>query len=143
MSLKWKSPAESARVTYATVSGSGAARVTAPVGTGHPVEHLGEPDGPVAPQSRHHGAGLGGDAHDPRRRRMGRAARLPPLPGARRSPGRERRGYEQPSDLSLSASACRWSRHARSFSRSRATTSAGARATDRKSVVEGKGGEPG
>src|SRR5207249_4466706 len=133
MSLKWKSPAESATVTYATVSGSGAARITAPASAPsttrstawHLVDHFVELDDSVALEAGEHCPGLGNEPHHLGRRLVGRPARRWALVGARAQPG----DYEQPSDLSLSASACRWSRHARSFSRSLATTSAGARAT--------------
>src|SRR3989449_4795150 len=90
------------------------------------VDHFVELDDGLAPKIGHHRPGLRNGAQDRRRRGAGRAARRRTL--ARTA---ERQGaQEQPSDLSLSASTCRWSRHARSFSRSLATTSAGARATN-------------
>src|SRR5205814_9746636 len=90
------------------------------------VDHFVELDDGVAPKIRHHRPGLRNGAEDGSRGCAGRAARRRTL--ARTA---ERQGaQEQPSDLSLSASTCRWSRHARSFSRSLATTSAGARATN-------------
>src|SRR5207247_2348060 len=89
----------------------------------HLIDHLVELEDGVALEAREHRPRLGDDAHHLGRRLVGRAARRWALVGARAQPG----DYEQPSDLSLSASACRWSRHARSFSRSLATTSAGAR----------------
>src|SRR5437764_13432736 len=91
----------------------------------HLVDHFVELDDSVALEAGEHCPGLGNEPHHLGRRLVGRPARRWALVGARAQPG----DYEQPSDLSLSASACRWSRHARSFSRSLATTSAGARAT--------------
>src|SRR5256712_11336934 len=74
---------------------------------------------------RDHGPRLGPYRDHRGWRGIGRAARWVAELGA----GGERQGYEQPRTLSLSASARRWSCHARSFSRSFATTSAGARTT--------------
>src|SRR5213078_1599168 len=93
----------------------------------HLVDHLVELHDRVTVQVGNHLPGLRDRAQDGRGCGPGRTAGRVAL--ARACAAAQQGGQEQPSDLSLSASACRWSRHARSFSRSLATTSAGARAT--------------
>src|SRR2546426_676282 len=95
----------------------------------HLVNPLVELDARVALQVGDDGPRLRRHSHDLRRRLIGRpAGGLARVGAAPPASAGEQRGQEQPSDLSLSASACRWSRHPRSFSRSLATTSLGARA---------------
>src|SRR5204862_474476 len=72
---------------------------------------------------------FGADGHYLGRGRVRRPPRRLADVGAREACGGGREAQEQPSALSFSASTPRWLRHACSLSRSRATTSAGARAT--------------
>src|SRR5205823_3646550 len=92
----------------------------------HLVDHLVELHDGVPVQVGRHGTGLRDGAEDGGGSGTGWSAGRIALARAR-APAQQG-AQEQPSDLSLSASACRWSRHARSLSRSLATTSAGARA---------------
>src|SRR5207245_6754769 len=97
----------------------------------HLIDHVVELDDRVTFPIGDDGAGFRLDGEHLRWRRIRRAAGRLAEVGAREScpRGRGREGQEQPSALSFSASTPRWLRHACSLSRSRATTSAGARAT--------------